>query len=495
VPTVGVFQLPYKLVDGRIEPLTFSAEQVMRRLKEDNIKFLDLQFTGLFGRFHHTTIDSKMFRIQDFTDGLPKLDGSSIRGFTEIHESDLIIRPDSATYATVPWIGTPTARLICDILSGGSKREIFPRDPRGIAKKAERYLIDQGFDTSYWGPEVEFFVFDKLEVNTMTPYQGQSYHITSREAPWSTDSVGYALRLKEGYLPSAPGDTLMEYRNECVDVLTNNFGIVCDAHHHEVATAGQCEIDIRFDTLVNAADAVQSYKYIVKNIAKKQNMIATMMPKPIALDNGSGMHVNVSLWNKGKNLFYDSADEYAEMSQTARYFCGGILEHARALAGIVAPTTNSYRRLVPGYEAPVYVAWSTGNRSAIIRIPAHYKGTKFAHLKRIEFRAPDPSCNPYLAFSAILASGLDGIKKKKDISDPVNEDIFRMTSERRRQLGITQLPASLREAYEELRSDNVFLKPIFDSEIVDRIIEHEEKEHVELAVRPHPHEFSMYADI
>jgi glutamine synthetase len=287
----------------------------------------------------------------------------------------------------------------------------------------------------------------------------------------------------------------MEYRNECVDVLTNNFGIVCDAHHHEVATAGQCEIDIRFDTLVNAADAVQSYKYIVKNIAKKHNMIATMMPKPIALDNGSGMHVNISLWDNGKNLFYDSADKYAEMSQIARYFGGGIIEHAQALAAIVAPTTNSYRRLVPGYEAPVYVSWSTGNRSAIIRIPAHYKGDNFAHLKRIEFRAPDPSCNPYLAFSAILASGLDGIKKKKNISDPVNDDIFRMTPERRRELGITQLPASLREAYEELRSDNAFLKPIFDSETIDRIIEHEEKEHVELAVRPHPHEFSMYADI
>ena len=467
----------------------------MRRLKEDNIKFLDLQFTGLFGRFHHTTMDAKMFRLDDFASGLPKLDGSSIRGFTEIHESDLIIRPDPSTYATIPWIGTPTARLICDILSGGSKRETFPRDPRGIAKKAESFLSEQGFETSYWGPEVEFFVFDKLEVNTMTPYRGQSYHIDSKEAPWSTDSVGYALRLKEGYLPSAPGDTLMEYRNECVHTLTNNFGILCDAHHHEVATAGQCEIDIRYDTLVNAGDAVQSYKYIVKNVAKKHNMIATMMPKPIALDNGSGMHMNVSLWNKGKNLFYDASDDYAEMSQTARYFGGGVMEHAHSLAAIVAPTTNSYRRLVPGYEAPVYVAWSTGNRSAIIRIPAHFKGAKFANLKRIEFRAPDPSCNPYLAFAAVLAAGLDGIKKKKEIGDPVNEDIFKMTPKRRRELKITQLPASLREAYELLQGDSAFLKPIFDSETIDRIVEHEEKEHVELAVRPHPHEFSMYADV
>ncbi len=468
----------------------------MKRLKEDKIKFIDLQFTGLFGRFHHTTMDAKMFKVEDFTDGLPKVDGSSIRGFTEIHESDLIIRPDPATYATIPWIEhAPTARLICDILSGGAKRDIFPRDPRGLANRAERYCADQGYDTSYWGPEVEFFVFDKLEVNTMTPYQGQSYHITSREAPWSNDNVGYALRLKDGYLPSAPGDTLMEYRNECVDVLTNNFGIVCDAHHHEVATAGQCEIDIRFDTLVNAADSVQSYKYIVKNIAQKRNMVATMMPKPIALDNGSGMHVNMSLWNKGKNLFYDMDDKYAEMSQTARYFGGGIMEHAQALASIVAPTTNSYRRLVPGYEAPVYIAWSTGNRSAIIRIPAHYKGERFAFMKRIEFRAPDPSCNPYLAFCAIMAAGLDGIRKKIEIGDPVNEDIFKMTPKRRRELGIKQLPASLRQAYEALECDSSFLKPILDDPTVEKIIEHEEQENIEVSVRPHPHEFALYADV
>jgi glutamine synthetase len=488
--------LPYKVIDGKIESLVYTSDQVMQKLKDDKIKFLDLQFTGLMGRFHHTTMAANMFRKEDFDTGLPKLDGSSIRGFTEIHESDLIIRPDPSTYAIVPWIEKDyTARLICEVLSGGSKRDSFPRDPRGIAIRAAKYVTEQGYHTSYWGPEVEFFVFDKLEVNTMTPYQSQSYKIASREAPWSTDSVGYALRLKEGYLPSAPGDTLMDYRNECVDVLSNNFGIVCDTHHHEVATAGQCEIDIRYDTLVNAADSVQSYKYIVKNIAKKHNMIATMMPKPIALDNGSGMHVNVSLWNNNKNLFFDVGDQYAEMSEIAHYFAGGIIDHAYALAAIVAPTTNSYRRLVPGYEAPVYVAWSTGNRSAIIRIPAHFKGQKFANMKRLEFRAPDPSCNPYLAFSAIVAAGLDGIKKKKTLSDPVDEDIFKMSSKRRKELGIRQLPASLREAYEELSSDRAFLKEIFGNDTIEMIIEHESKEHNEVAVRPHPHEFSMYADV
>ena len=488
--------MPYKVIDGKIEPLLFNADEIIQKLKNDQIKFLDLQFTGLTGRFHHTTMAANMFRKEDSDTGLPKLDGSSIRGFTEIHESDLIIKPDPSTYAIVPWIEKDhTARLICDVLSGGSNIASFPRDPRGIAKKASKYIGEQGYDASYWGPEVEFFVFDKLEVNTMTPYQSQTYKITSREAPWSTDSVGYALRLKEGYLPSAPGDTLMDYRNECVDVLSNNFGIVCDTHHHEVATAGQCEIDIKYDTLVNAADSVQSYKYIVKNIAKKHNMIATMMPKPIALDNGSGMHVNISLWNHGKNLFFDANDKYAEISEIARYFGGGIIDHAYALAAIVAPTTNSYRRLVPGYEAPVYIAWSTGNRSAIIRIPAHFKGPEFANMKRIEFRAPDPSCNPYLAFSAIVAAGLDGIRNKKAIGDPVNEDIFKMTSSRRRELGIRQLPASLREAYEELKSDKIFLKEIFSDDTIDRIIEHEAKDHNEVAIRPHPHEFSMYADV
>src|SRR5215207_2019213 len=304
MPTDGIFQLPYKFIDGRIEPLTFSEEQVMRRLKEDNIKFLDLQFTWLFGRFHHTTIDSKMFRIQDFTDGLPKLDGSSIRGFTEIHESDLIIRPDPSTYAMIPWIEKyKTCRLICDILSGGSNRIQFSRDPRGIAKKAEKYVNENGYEVSYWGPEVEFFVFDNLLVNTLSPYHSQSYEIISKESPWASDGFGYTMNLKEGYLPSSPGDSLMGFRNECVDILSNNFGIACDAHHHEVATAGQCEIDILYDTLVNAADSVQSYKYIVKNVAKKHNMIATMMPKPIALDNGSGLHVNLSLWNDNTNLF------------------------------------------------------------------------------------------------------------------------------------------------------------------------------------------------
>ena len=488
--------MPYRIIEGKIEQQHFSADDVMDKLEKDDIKFIDLQFTGLYGKFHHITIPANMFNKTDFENGLPKVDGSSIRGFTEIHESDLIVRPDPSTYAIIPWIEKyKTCRLICDILRGGSNRIQFLRDPRGIAKKAEKYVNENGYSLSYWGPEVEFFVFDKLLVDTLTPYHGQSYEIISKEAPWSSDGFGYTINLKEGYLPSAPGDSLIGFRNECVDILSNNFGIACDAHHHEVATAGQCEIDIRYDTLVNAADSVQSYKYIVKNVAKKHNMIATMMPKPIALDNGSGLHVNISLWNDNTNLFFDQNDEYAEISELARYFCGGILEHSFALAAIVAPTTNSYRRLVPGYEAPVYVAWSTGNRSAIIRIPGHFRGEKFANMKRIEFRAPDPSCNPYLSFSCIVAAGLDGIKKKTSIGDPIDEDIFKMTSKRRRQLGIKQLPTSLIEASEALDSDREFLKPVFDGSVIERLIEHSTNEYREVTLRPHPHEFSLYADV
>jgi len=488
--------LPYKINEGRIEQQNFSTDDVMDKLEKDDIKFIDLQFTGLFGKFHHITISTNMFKKTDFENGLPKVDGSSIRGFTDIHESDLIIRPDPSTYAMIPWIEKyKTCRLICDILSGGSNRIQFSRDPRGIAKKAEKYVNENGYEVSYWGPEVEFFVFDNLLVNTLSPYHSQSYEIISKEAPWASDGFGYTVNLKEGYLPSAPTDSLVDLRNECVDILSNNFGIACDAHHHEVATAGQCEIDMRYDRLVNMADSVQSYKYIVKNVAKKHNMIATMMPKPIALDNGSGLHVNVSLWNDNTNLFFDQNDEYAEISESARYFCGGILEHSFALAAIVAPTTNSYRRLVPGYEAPVYVAWSTGNRSAIIRIPGHFRGEKFANMKRIEFRAPDPSCNPYLAFSSIIAAGLDGIKKKISIGDPIDEDIFKMTSLRRRQLGIKQLPTSLLEASEALDSDREFLKPIFNDSVIEKLIEHATNEYREVTLRPHPYEFSLYADV
>jgi glutamine synthetase len=386
-----------------------------------------------------------------------------------------------------------TARLLCDIYWGFGRGRL-ERDPRGIAQRAEEYVKTQGYDSTAWGPEVEFFVFDKIHWDVLTPYKGQSYSIESKEAPWSQEGTGYPMGLQEGYYPSTPSDTLSEFRNECVDVLNENFGILCDNHHHEVATAGQCEIDIRYDSLTNAADATQSYKYVVRNIAKKNGQVATMMPKPISMDSGSGMHTNVSLWKRNTNLFYDKEDK-EELSQLGRYFCGGILNHARALVAISNPTTNSYHRLVPGYEAPAYIAWSGSNRSAIVRVPQHFKGEKYSYLKRLEFRAPDPSANPYLVFSSVLAAGLDGIKKKTEPGEQVREDIFKMTRVERKKRGIDVLPANLGEALDSLESDRKFLNPIFSNNVIDKIIELERRDQREIAIRPHPHEFYLYFDV
>ena len=486
--------MPYKVIGGKATQIRYSADEVFAKIKHDQIKFIDLQFTSLTGRFHHTTISADTFTPDQMQDGLPKLDGSSIVGFTSIDDSDLILKPDPNTYASIPWlIEHKTARLLCDIYWGFGRGRL-ERDPRGIAQKAEEYLKGQGYDFSSWGPEVEFFVFDKVHWDVLTPYKGQSYSIESVEAPWSQEGTGYPMGLQEGYYPSTPSDTLSEFRSECVDVLIEHFGILCDNHHHEVATAGQCEIDIRYDYLTNSADATQSYKYVIRNIAQKYGKVATMMPKPISMDSGSGMHTNVSLWKNNTNLFFDK-DEKEELSQIGRYFCGGILNHARALVAITNPTTNSYHRLVPGYEAPAYIAWSGSNRSAIVRVPQHFKGEKYSYLKRLEFRAPDPSSNPYLVFSSVLAAGLDGIKKKTDPGEPVKEDIFKMTRTERKKRGINILPVNLGEALDALESDRKFLNPIFANGVIDKIIELERKDQREISIRPHPHEFYLYFDV
>ena len=274
------------MTDGKAVQLTYSPDEVFSKITHDKIKFIDLQFTGLTGRFHHTTISASTFDVDQMEDGLPKLDGSSIVGFTTIEDSDLILKPDPNTYANIPWMEQKTARLLCDIYWGGGRGRL-DRDPRGICQRAEEYLKTQGFDLSYWGPEVEFFVFDKVHWDVLTPYKGQSYSIESEEAPWSQEGTGYPMGLQEGYYPSTPSDTLTPFRNSCVDVLSESFGILCDNHHHEVATAGQCEIDIKYDQMTNAADATQTYKYVVRNIAKSIGKVATMMPKPISMDSGS----------------------------------------------------------------------------------------------------------------------------------------------------------------------------------------------------------------
>lgn len=491
--------MPYSREGSKLKPRKYTTADVLTKIQEEKIRYVDLQFTDVPGRLQHVTVPVESLDEDAFKDGVPKLDGSSIRGFTDIHESDMILVPDPVTYGTLPWSSDAlkTGRMICDVSWGFGMGRFF-RDPRWIAQRAEQEANKLGYDTTYWGPEIEFFVFDKVSWDVTTPYAGQGYRIESREAAWNP-GVGVnnspPIRFKEGYFPATPQDSLQDFRSECVSVLGNNFGIVSDAHHHEVATAGQCEIDMRYDTLTNMADSAATYKYVIKNIAAKNGMIATMMPKPIFLDNASGMHVHVSLWKNGTNLMFDEKDEYAELSQLGRYFGGGLIAHARALAAITNPTTNSYRRLVPGFEAPVYIAWSRRNRSANIRIPVNMKGAKYASRKRLEYRTPDPAANPYLCFAALLSAGLDGIKKSAEIGDPVDEDIYKLTPERRKALGVKELPGSLKEALECLESDQEFLKSIFTQEIIDAIIENGMKEFGEISRRPHPYEFYLYFDI
>ncbi|MHB8565888.1 MAG: type I glutamate--ammonia ligase [Nitrososphaerales archaeon] len=492
--------MPYVREGGKIKQRKYSTGDVFSKLQSENVRFIDLQFTDVPGRLQHVTIPVESLEEDSFKDGVPKLDGSSIRGFTDIHESDMLLMPDPNTYGTLPWSPDPikTGRMLCDV-SMGFGRGRFSRDPRYIAQRAEDEAKKLGFDTVYFGPEIEFFVFDKVSWDVSTPFATQSYKIESREAAWNAGASNLSgsapIRFKEGYFPAAPQDTLQDFRSECVSTLANNFGVVCDAHHHEVATAGQCEIDMRFDTLTNVADSAMSYKFVVKNTAAKHGLVATMMPKPIFLDNASGMHCHVSLWKNGVNMMYDEKDEYAELSQFGRYFGGGLVAHARALAAITNPTTNSYRRLVPGFEAPVYIAWSRQNRSANIRIPVNMKGAKYSSRKRMEYRTPDTAANPYLCFAAILAAGLDGVKKSLDIGNPVDEDIYKLTAERRKALGVKELPKSLKEALESLDSDHEFLKPIFTEDIIEAIIDNGTKEFNEVNRRPHPYEFYLYFDI
>ncbi len=467
-----------------------NAIEALNFLKENKIQWVDLQFTDLPGRLQHITIPASDFTEDSFKTGFGKLDGSSIRGFTTIYESDMVLQPIPETMALIPW--TPgVARVLTRVFWGGNKGR-FERDPRFIAEEAERFQSEQGY-VSYFGPELEFFVFDKVELDVALPQRGTGYKIYAREAPWQTTN-GHLIRYKEGYYPAPPVDQLMDVRLEAINVLTQYFGFIIEATHHEVATAGQGEIDFRFSTLADTADKVQTLKYVLKNVAAKHGMIATFMPKPMFGDNGTGMHTHFSLWTKDgkKNLMYDPNDEYAELSQFGRYVVGGILAHARALSAIVSPTVNSYRRLVPGFEAPVYVAWSKGNRSAVIRIPSYYKGMEKA--KRLEYRAPDPSCNPYLAFSAILMAGLDGVNKKIDPGDPVDENIYHLSPEKRKSLGIKELPRSLDEALDELESDNEFLKPVFNSSILSTYIDLKREEAKTLQMYPHPMELYYYLD-
>ena len=382
-----------------------AVEQVLKFVQSNKIKFIDLKFMDFPGQWQHFTVPSTQLDKGSFEDGFG-FDGSSIRGWKSINESDMLIIPDSSTMFVDPFIDQPTISLICDVYEPATK-EKYSRCPRNIAQKAAAYLNSTGIaDTAYFGPEAEFFVFDDVRFDSQP--NSSFYYVDSIEGKWNsgreeTPNLGYKPRYKEGYFPVPPTDSLMNLRNEMVSNLIA-AGVDVEAQHHEVASGGQCEIDLRFQPILKASDQLLLFKYIVKNTAKKNNRSVTYMPKPIFGDNGSGMHVHTSLWKGGKPLFAGSG--YAGLSELALYFIGGLLKHANSLLAFTNPTTNSYKRLVPGFEAPVNLAYSQRNRSASIRIPMYSASPK---AKRVEFRCPDPSCNPYLAFSAMLMAGLDGI--------------------------------------------------------------------------------------
>jgi glutamine synthetase len=449
-------------------------------------KMVDLKFTDLLGTWQHVTLPLTAIDEAAFEEGLG-FDGSSIRGWKGIAESDMLLVPDPTTAMLDPFPQEPTLSLICGILDPLS-REPYDRDPRLIAQRAEAHLVETGIaDTAYFGPEAEFFVFD--DVNFELSANRAYYEVDSAEAHWNSGApgLGYTIREKAGYFPVPPHDTLHDLRTDMVLVL-ESLGIACEYHHHEVATAGQCEIDMRFSTLVRMADQLMTYKYVVRNVANQAGKSATFMPKPVFGDNGSGMHCHQSIWKDGKTLMADDTG-YAGLSATARSYVGGLLKHAPALLAFAAPTTNSYRRLVPGYEAPVNLVYSQRNRSACIRIPVYSPSPK---AKRIEFRCPDPTANPYLAFSAMLLAGLDGIQKGLDPGAPADFDLFEETG-----ADIPQVPGSLDESLDALEADHEFLLAggVFTEDLIQTWIGWKREHEVDaVRLRPHPAEFALYYD-
>ncbi|HEY7779987.1 MAG TPA: type I glutamate--ammonia ligase [Ktedonobacterales bacterium] len=471
---------------------------VLRMARERGARMVDLKFTDVPGTWQHFSVPAKTLSEDSFSEGIG-FDGSSIRGFQAINESDMILLPDPATAIMDPFTAEPTLSLVCDIAQPGSL-ETYSRDPRYVARKAEAYLKSTGVaDTAYFGPEAEFFVFD--EVRYKSTQNVQMAIVDSNEAHWNsgrrghngTANLGHRMRPKEGYFPVAPNDTLQDLRTAMV-LAMEEVGIDVEAQHHEVAAGGQCEIDMRFDTLARMADKVLLYKYIVKNVAWRHGKSATFMPKPIFGDNGSGMHVHMSLWRGEKPLFADE-EGYAGLSETARMFIGGLLTHAPAVLALAASTTNSYRRLVPGYEAPVNLVYSKRNRSAAVRIPMYSENPK---AKRVEFRPPDPTCNPYLTFSALLMAGLDGIKNgiipEEHGYGPLDRNIYEMDACEKRE--IRSVPGSLDEALDALEADNDFLTvgDVFTCDLIEKYVELKREQAAEVRLRPSPLEFAMYYD-
>lgn len=471
-----------------------TAKEVLAMIEEKGIKMIDVKFVDLPGVMHHLTVPAAVIDEEALTHGLP-FDGSSIRGFRSVSDSDMVLLPDLATVVFDPFVEGPTLSMFVDVKEPGLHE--YGRDPRSVARRAEAYLKESGIaDVSYWGPELEFFMFDNVRFQTAP--DSSFYFIESGEAHWNVGrgdlpNSGYKVKYQQGYFRALPIDDQTNIRT-AMTLQLQEMGFVVERHHHEVASAGQNEISFRFSTLVNAADKAAMYKYVVKNVARAYGKTVTFMPKPLYKNSGSGMHCNQSLAKNGQNLFYREGG-YANLSQEALWYIGGLMAHAPALLAITNPTTNSYKRLVPGYEAPTNLVFSKGNRSAAIRIPSSFATAKTT---RVEFRTPDPMANPYLAFAAQLMAGLDGIRRQIDPTaagfGPVDSDIFHLPDAEKAQ--IKSVPTSLRRAVEALRKDHQFLLEggVFTQELIDTWIKLKEEEIAALETRPQPVEFEMYFD-
>lgn len=467
------------------------AKTVLEFAKKNNVQMLDLRFTDLPGLWHHVSYPISQLQAASFEEGFG-MDGSSIRGWAAINESDMLLIPDATTYMLDPFTEVSTLVMTCDVIDPVTKQR-YDRDPRYIAKKAEMYLNSTALaDTAYFGAEAEFFIFDNVRFDQRE--QHGFYFIDAEEGRWNSgreeNNLGYRPRFKEGYFPVPPTDHYQDLRSEMVMTMIR-CGLDVECHHHEVATGGQTEIDLKFDSMVRSADHMMLYKYIVKNVANRHGKTVTFMPKPIFQDNGSGMHTHQSLWKEGKPLF--AGDGYAGLSQMALWYLGGLIKHGPALSAIIAPTTNSYKRLVPGFEAPVNLAYSRRNRSAACRIPMYSASPK---AKRVEFRPPDPSSNPYMAFAAMLMAGLDGVENKLDPGQPLDKDIYDLGPEELAK--VPSMPGSLEAALEALEKDHAFLLKgdVFTEELLSTYIDYKRSKEVDaVRLRPHPYEFALYYDI
>ena len=465
-------------------------KRVLQFAVDEQVKFVDVRFTDLPGAWHHVTVPIGVFNEDSFESGVG-FDGSSIRGWASINESDMLLMPDPSRFWIDPFFEETTLCMFATVVDPITGQN-YEMDPRSVALRAESYLRSTGIaDNCYFGPEAEFFIFD--QVSYYNDVNGAGYHFESGEGLWNSgrreDNLGYRVRPKEGYVPLPPVDSLHDLRSDIVQNL-QSVGIEPEMHHHEVASGGQCEIDFHFSTLLGTADNLMLFKYIVKNTAFYYGKAATFMPKPMFGDNGSGMHCHQSLWKGDKALF--AGDGYAGLSETALHYAGGILKHAAAIAALAAPTTNSYKRLVPGYEAPVNLAYSQRNRSAAIRIPMYSRAPS---AKRLEVRFPDPSCNPYLAFAAMTLAGLEGVQNRVDPGQPLDRDIYDLSPEELSE--VPTLPGSLDQALDALEADHAFLLKgeVFSEALISRWIDYKRKKEIDLVkMRPHPLEFQLYFD-